>query len=194
MAQRRADAYFVRIGKTLTIDERKLAIAHSETYLARLQKQYPTLTRRQIAREVMRQRYLQVRKAEPNAANRWVASVLPHMCEPLKEVSCLTDWGGADADRIAGGTLSASLHPIDRFFMQLRRRVSLLERPIASASSGGRTWHGYNAYYPEIAQRLMGLFRVIYNYCLVGKDGKTPAMRLGLADKPVTHKEILDFV
>lgn len=194
VAQRRADAYFVRIGKTLTIDERKLAVAHSETYLARLQKQYPTLTRRQIAREVMRQRYLQVRKAEPNAANRWVASALPHMGEPLKEVSCLTDWGGADADRIAGGMLSASLHPIDRFFMQLRRRVSLLERPIASASSGGRTWHGYSAYNPEIAQRIMGLFRVIYNYCLVGKDGKTPAMRLGLADKPLTHKEILDFV
>jgi hypothetical protein len=70
VAQRRADAYFVRIGKTLTIDERKLAVARSETYLDRLQKQHPTLTRRQIARDVMKQRYLQVRKAEPNAANR----------------------------------------------------------------------------------------------------------------------------
>eukprot|EP00952_Eustigmatos_sp_NYUAD-ZCMA_P001902 8497-Eustigmatos_ZCMA.PRE.1 len=87
----------------------------------------------------MKQRYLQVRKSEANAANRWVTSILPHMGEPLKEVSCLTDWGDADVDRIAGGMLSASLHPIDRFFMLLRRRVSLLERPIASASSGHRT-------------------------------------------------------
>lgn len=194
VAQRKADAYFVRIGKTLTIDERKLVIAQSETYLERLQKQYPTLTRYQVAREVMRQRYLEIRENEPNAANRWVASVLPHMGEPLKEVSCLTDWGGADANRIASGMLSASLHPIDRFFMQLRRRVSLLERPIASASSGHRTWHGYSAYNPEVVQRIMGLFRVIYNYCLVGKDGKTPAMRLGLAEKPIAHHEILDFV
>ncbi|MGE0349238.1 transposase [Hydrogenophaga sp.] len=194
VAQKRADAYFVRIGKELTIDERKLAVAHSETYLSGLKKQYPTLTRRQIAHEVMKQRYLQVRKSEANAANRWVTSILPHMGEPLKEVSCLTDWGDDDVDRIAGGMLSASLHPIDRFFMLLRRRVSLLERPIASASSGHRTWYGYSAYNPEIAQKIMGLFRVIYNYSMTGKDGRTPAMRLGLAEKPIPHKEILDFV
>lgn len=142
----------------------------------------------------MRQRYLEIRKKEPNAANRWVASVLPNMGEPLKEVCCLTDWGGSDATRIAGGMLSASLHPIDRFFMQLRRRISLLERPIASASSGHRTWYGYSSYNPEVVQRIMGLFRVIYNYSLVGKDGKTPAMRLGLADRPIGHNEILAFV
>lgn len=194
IAQRKAHAYFVRIGKTLSIDERKLAAAQSEAFLNRLQKQYPSLTRRQIARDVMRQRYLKVKRQEPNAVNRWVATVLPHMGEPLKEVSCLTDWGDEDADRIAGGMLSASLHPIDRFFMQMRRRISLLERPIASASSGRRTWHGYSAYNPEVAQKTMGLFRVIYNFCLVGKDGNTPAMRLGLADQPVLQKEILDFV
>lgn len=96
VAQRRADAYFVRIGKTLTIDERKLAVAQSETYLKRLQTQYPTLTRYQVARKVMRQRYLEIREKEPNAANRWVASVLPHMGEPLKEISCLTDWRYGD--------------------------------------------------------------------------------------------------
>lgn len=194
VAQRKADAYFVRIGKTLTIDERKLAVANSETYLDRLQKLHPTQTRWQVAREVMRQRYLEMRKVEPNAANRWVSSVLPHMGEPLKEISCLTDWGDADADRVAGGMLAASLHPIDRFFMLLRRRISLLERPIASASSGHRTWHGYSAYNPEVAQKIMSVFRVVYNYCLIGKDGKTPAMRLGLADAPVAHRQILDFV
>eukprot|EP00952_Eustigmatos_sp_NYUAD-ZCMA_P000251 709-Eustigmatos_ZCMA.PRE.1 len=51
VAQKRADAYFVRIGRELTIDERKLAVAHSETYLSGLKKQYPKLTRRQIAHE-----------------------------------------------------------------------------------------------------------------------------------------------
>ena len=192
--QQKADACFVRIGKSLTIAERKLAVAQSEAFLNRLQKQYPKSTRRQIAREVMRQRYQEVRRREPNAANRWVEAVLPHMGEPLKQVSCLTDWGDEDADRIAGGMLLASLHPIDRFFMQMRRRISLLERPIGSASSGYRTWHGYSAYNPEVAQKTMGLFRVIYNFSTVGKDGKTPAMRLGVADQPVQQKEIFDFV
>lgn len=133
VAQRKADAYFVRIGKTLTIDERKLAIAQNVAFLTRLQKQYPKSTRRQIAREVMRKRYQEIRRQEPNAANRWLEAVLPYMGEPIKQVACLTHWGDEDVDRIAGGMLSASLHPIDRFFMQMRRR--LLERQIGSASS-----------------------------------------------------------
>ncbi|MDV7399795.1 hypothetical protein RZS08_50740, partial [Arthrospira platensis SPKY1] len=36
-------------------------------------------------------------------------------------------------------------------------------------------------------------FRTYFNYCEVGQDGKTPAMRLGLARGPVAPEEIIYF-
>lgn len=84
------------------------------------------------------------------------------------------------------------MHTIDRFFMQVRRRLSILERPIGSASSA-RTWYGYSAYNPETIVKMLGIFRVFYNYCLTGKDGKTPSMRLGLAKGKVSLEDIIYF-
>lgn len=194
IAQRRVEAFFVRIGKNLTIDERKTEIAKSESYLAKLQLQYPNLTRWKIAKSVMTARYEEARRTHASVTDRWVESILPHMGEPKKALCYLTDHGAVDPAMVASAMLKASLHPVDRFFMQLRRRISLLERPISTASSTGRTWHGYNAYNPENAARVMKIFRVIFNYCLVGKDGKTPAMRLGLASRPTTYKELIAYI
>ena len=65
--------------------------------------------------------------------------------------------------------------------MQVRRRLSLLERPIGTASKAGRTWYGYSAYRPENIVKVLDIFRVYYNYSLLGQDKQTPALRLGLA-------------
>ena len=75
--------------------------------------------------------------------------------------------------------------------MLIRRRLSLLERPITSASSARRMWYGYSAYNPESIGKLLDIFRVYYNYCLAGKDGRTPAMRLGLAKSQVAVEDII---
>src|SRR5574340_890270 len=58
---------------------------------------------------------------------------------------------------------------IDRFFMQVRRRLSLLERPISTSSKAGRTWYGYSAYQPESIEKVLEIFRVFYNYRLGGE-------------------------
>lgn len=58
--------------------------------------------------------------------------------EPQKAVCYLTDCGDHDADHLARPYQKASLHAIDRFFMQVRRRLSVLERPISTASKGTR--------------------------------------------------------
>ena len=52
---------------------------------------------------------------------------------------------------------------------------------------------GYSAYNPESIVRLLGIFRVFYNYCLPGKDKKTPAMRIGLAKGPVSLEDIIYY-
>jgi len=192
--QDRLEAFFVRIAKTMTVDDKKLELARSETYLAKAAERFPGLDRWHVAVEVMRQRFTDAASVHTNTSDRWVESVFSHMGEPRKHVLYATDRGNADPKEVAADMLSASLHPIDRFFMQMRRRIALLERPIATASSAGRMWHGYSCYNPHVAQKLMTSFRTIYNYCLVGQDGKTPAMRFGLAKKPITYDELLGFL
>jgi hypothetical protein len=57
----------------------------------------------------------------------------PIVAEPSKYVCWLTDHGDYDEDHTARLFLLATLHPIDRFFMQTRRRVSLAERSVVSS-------------------------------------------------------------
>lgn len=70
------------------------------------------------------------------------------MSEPEKAVAYLTDLGDYDEDHQAWLYNKASLHGVDSFFNQVRRRLSLLERPIHSKSNNGRIWNGYSPYNP----------------------------------------------
>ncbi len=127
--------------------------------------------------------------------DRWLLSPFPDMSEPEKAVCYLTNIKKVGFDyedeHLARLHLKASLHAVDRFFAQVRRNLSQLERPIASASSTRRVWYGYSPYNPAQVGLLLDIFRVWYNYLETGKDGKTPAMRLGLADRVYTEDEVL---
>jgi hypothetical protein len=46
-----------------------------------------------------------------------------------------------------------------------------------TASTDRRVWHVYSAYKPENLAKVLEIFRVFYNYCKVGDDKQTPAMR-----------------
>lgn len=94
---------------------------------------------------------------------------------------------------LAEYVLGARMLALDRFFMQVRRRLSVLERPIHTPS-GQRRWHGYTVYNPDVAAHLLEIFRVTYNLALVGEDEKTPAMRLGLASAPLTLRDIAEYL
>jgi len=54
------------------------------------------------------------------------------------------------------------------FFMLVRRRLSLLERPIATASAARRMCYGYRSYNPEIIVKVLTIFRAFYDYALIG--------------------------
>ena len=85
----------------------------------------------------------------------------------------------------------ANLHAIDKFFMLTRRRPYLLERPMSSAGSAVRRWHGYSPYNPVMVQKVLDILRVFFNYVQAGIDKKTPAMRLGGVDRRVRIEDIL---
>lgn len=197
--ERRCDAFYVSIAKELTVDEKRTLIATSRAAFKSVQDANPTLTPYEVETLIM--------KAELTRAatigkwdDRWCTHPFPNSAEPQKAMCWLTDIDATPADPGALADfdmhrarlyLKASLHSIDRFFMQARRRMSLLERPIGTSSKAGRTWYGYSAYQPENIEKLLGIFRVFYNYCLKGKDGQTPAARLGLALASVGLDDVL---
>lgn len=128
-----------------------------------------------------------------SSQENWIRHPLPLMSEPNKMVAALTPMKDYERMRTAHLYRKATLHPIDRFFMQLRRKICMFERPASSITNRGRIWYLYAAYNPAMYQILGTIYRVYYNYVKTGDDGKTPAMRLGLAEKQITLEKIIYF-
>lgn len=192
VANRSCDAFYVRIAKDLTIDEKKRALATAREAYRQIKRANPDEEDNAIKLTLIKQR-LQSRVEHGHWKDRWLDHPFPNMSEPEKAVCYLTDYGDYEEDHQAWLYNKASLHGIDRFFMQVRRRLSLLERPIHSASAANRTWHGYSAYNPSSIVKLLDIFRVYYNYCLKGQDGETPAMRIGLAKGPNSLEDVIYY-
>jgi hypothetical protein len=116
----------------------------------------------------------------------WVFNPTPSMNEVDKHVAACTNIDRYDTVHQANLYKKASLHAIDRFFMQIRRKASVFERPKKTGNRNAGTWYGYQPYNPELFVKLGDIFRVFYNYCLPDEKNKqTPAMKLGLAKSPV---------
>lgn len=192
VANRSCDAFYVRIAKHLTIDEKKKALAIARDAYRQIKRAKSDEDDNTIKLALIKQR-LHNMVEHGHWKDRWLEHPFPNMSEPEKAVCYLTDYSDYDEDHLAWLYNKASLHGIDRFFMQVRRRLSLLERPIHSASAANRTWHGYSAYNPNSIVKLLDIFRVYYNYCLKGQDKQTPAVRLGLAKAPNTLEDIIYY-
>lgn len=185
------ETFFVRIAKEQTVDKKKLLIARAEQILAKYRDTEPELSAREAAIRMMAADYRAQRSAGTRPLSRWVQHPIPNMAEPSKQICYLSDRGAFSAGEVGALMFHASLHSVDRFQMQVRRRISLLERPILTASNQARRWHGYSAYNPMVVSKLLDLFRVAYNFSLPGADRRTPAMRMGLAKRPFTLSELI---
>jgi hypothetical protein len=189
---RRADAFYVRIASQLTIPGKRAAIAESRRAFQAARQRPPGLSETEVKLRLIKAQRREMATGG-KGQDKWLTHPLPHMGEPRKAVCYLTDYADYEEDHRAWLYHKASLHAIDCFFMQVRRRLSMLERPIGSASALQRTWYGYSPYDPENVARLLTIFRGYYNYCLPGKGGTTPAMRLDLAKGKVDLEDIIRF-
>lgn len=188
------EAFYVRISKEMMVDEKRKAIRESRALFNEMASLMSNPTPHEVEVKLMLQEM--ERSAEIGKwSDRWLTHPMPNNSEPEKAICYLTETGryAEDQEHLANLYLKGSLHSIDRFFMQVRRRLSLVERPIGTPSKVGRTWYGYSAYQPENIQKMLEIFRVYYNYCLPGKDKLTPAMRIGLAQAVVDPEDILYF-
>jgi transposase-like protein len=191
--QRTVDTFYVSINKEMTVDEKRRAVADAKKEIAKLMKD-EGIENKQDAILIMLKRRISEAKVLGKWKDRWVFHPLATMSEPEKAMCHLTDLGGYDENHLAWIYNKASLHGVDSYFNQVRRRISTLERGINTSSNAGRVWSGYAPYNPVLVQKMLDILRVVHNYILKSKvDKKTPAMRLGLAHSIVTYEDILYF-
>lgn len=190
--ERSADAWYVRINKDMTVPERENAKKWADKAFEAYGKEHPELESHWAIRIAMTKEEIERMQSIGKWKDRWLRHPFPSMSEPEKRVCWLTDLDDYDRDHQAALYNKASLHAIDRAFMQARRRLSYLERPIQTASQR-RTWHGYSAYDPYRMAQVLDIFRTAYNYCLPGGKKRTPAIRLGLAKGVVALEDIIYY-
>jgi transposase-like protein len=199
---RTADAFYVQVTKDGTVDQKRGLVGKSIKAFRRMCEAHPDFTEEEVELLLIRAEMERVREIG-KWNDRWLRHPLSDMREPVKMIYWLTDIEKQSEDRnereaqlqqAARLYRRASLNEIDRFFMQLRRALTMAERGVVSASADRRLWFGKNAYNPGVLAKLVEIFRTYFNYCEVGEDKRTPAMRMGLARGPVAEEDILYFV
>jgi transposase-like protein len=187
-----ADAFYVSINKKLTVDEKRQKYNDAKAAFEQAKASQSGMRPDQVKLKMITER-LATMTTRGKWKDQWFDHPFPTMGEPEKAVACLTNIDSYDTEHKAWLYNKASLHAVDSFFNQIRRRLSLLERPIRSKSNKGRVWNGYSPYDPGNVTKLLNIMRTVHNYILPGKDGKTPAMRLGLARAPLDYEDIIYF-
>jgi len=194
--EKRVDAFYVRIAKELTIDRKRSLVKHAKAAFSAARAAYSKLTDAEVAQLLMMGEIDRARQIG-QWQDRWAEHPVPNMSEPAKAMCYLTDLGDSpleyDPSHSANLFLKASMHGVDNFFQRVRRSVNPLERPIQTASKSRRTWYGYSPYNPNMVVKLLDIYRTVHNYVEAGKDGKTPAMRLGLQGHVSKHEDIIYF-
>jgi DNA polymerase III epsilon subunit-like protein len=183
------DAFYVSTIKTMTVDDRE----DVNKVRKRTLEEYSKLLGVSIKEAELALLTEQVKMMDSFGPwrDRWFTHPLPTYKEPGIKVCHLTDFGDYDITHRAWLYNKASLHSVNTYFANVRRKLSLLERPIATPSSLGRKWFAYSPYNPALVNKLLLIHRAHYNF--VGKRGQkeTPAMRLGLAKAPVEPEDII---
>jgi len=188
--KRTCDAFFLAINTTMTIDKKEDAVKEVAVLLSQMRKAYPGKTDSQIKLIVLKERLERMDKLGKWKDN-WLHHPFPTIDEPEKRSCLITDYNDYDLDHLAWLHNKASQRGVNQWFMNVRRRISLLERPLSTPSNVGRKWYGYSAYSPEMVAKLLIIFRAYYNYCRLGQDDRTPAERIGLAKGPVRVEDII---
>lgn len=186
---RQVDVFQIKVNKIATTMAKKRAVSQTGRELDRFLETHPVPEGESPRFHFVLDR-LKAFQGSTNT-NGWFVYPLSDMADSGKEVKQLTNFGDMDSEHMARLYMLASLRGVDRFFMQVRRRLSVMERPIHSPSNANRSWYGYAAYSPAVAQHLLNILRVYTNFCLVGEDRQTPAMRLGLTAQPVPLEELV---
>jgi transposase-like protein len=131
----------------------------------------------------------------------WAKSPIEHPLPPSDKghfsVDCTTDISSYSDEYVANMLLKVTDRPTSNFMQVIRRRLSVLERPLVTARGSGKSYI-YANFNPKYAQMAVTILRTYYNFCLRTKSkGKkarlTPAQQLGLTDKQFKLNDVIYF-
>ncbi|WP_147802846.1 insertion element protein [Alkalicoccus halolimnae] len=112
-------------------------------------------------------------------------------------VDCTTDLSAYEPNDIANMILHVNDNAINAFIQSIRRRLSILERPLTTARGDGKSYI-YSNFNPRYAQMAVTILRTYYNFCLPykSKTGRkttveTPAQQLGITNKKFSLNDII---
>jgi len=117
----------------------------------------------------------------------------PNADEGIRFIDCLTDLSHLSNRELAEILYKVELRSVNTFFNTVRHRSSILERPLSTSRQEGKTYIYANTN-PKYAQYVLTILRTYLNFCKTinyKKRAMTPAMILGVADKPYTMQDIL---
>ena len=177
---RSCDAFFVKINREWGQDSREYFYFRGKWLVDDYLTKHPELTRSQARKEIIKNKMKEM-KVLGHYGDKWLKHPFPTMAEPEKQVCHLTDFNDYSEDHLAWLYNKSSMHAINVFFANIRRKLSMLERPIATPSSLNAKWYGYSPSNPAMVNKLLTIHRVWYNYAKRKRKMKiTPAMKLGL--------------
>ncbi len=85
----------------------------------------------------------------------------------------------------------ATLRSVDAYFHKFRSNVRFASRPSISSGNVGHTWDKQYLYKPEIMAKMVQIYRFYHNWCDLGDDKRTPAMRIGLARGRIYERDFM---
>jgi len=186
----RAHGFLVRYDKDCPIDERERLYKAARKRMRAFARArgLEGMDREELGFEMIRAAL----DADGLPEDGWLPHPMPTLQEPRKKVRCIAGDPDMALDERARLYLGASLGRVDNVFELTRRFMSALERPFYTPSGGwNQVWYGYAPYNPDNVRKYLDIFRVVNNFVHTGKDGATPAMRLGFADRPLAYADVL---
>jgi len=187
-----AHAFYVRYSKYLTTPKKADLYEKAKESLSDYRGNLPANKKNQAALWLM---YDHIKAAAHIGKwkDKWVTHPMPSMNEPDKAICWLTENTNNQYDDItmAQMYMDAGINAVDNIFQISRRLVNAFERPIGTSSGYNTVWHGYAPYHPKMVEQYLSLLRVYHNFIKVGKDKKTPAMRLGLTTQTLDFDDVL---
>ena len=131
---------------------------------------------------------------------RWAKNHVQHPLATIDkgyyDVDCTTDISAYDPAEVADMLMHVNNNATSAFMQQIRRRISILERPLMTARGDGKSYI-YANFNPKYAQYAIAILRAYYNTCMSYKtrDGRklTPAQMLGITERKFEMNDIIYF-
>ena len=108
-------------------------------------------------------------------------------------IDVITDTSKLNDEDLARLIVQANDNSVNAFLQEIRRCLSVLERPLVTSRGDGKSYI-YSNFNPKYAQMAVTILRTYYNFCKPFKSRNTkltPAQRIGIAERVYSWEDII---